>query len=271
MAEFVFKRFDYTHADSDKDRKGVHKKGDLVNYKQDGWSDTPGWGQSQYPQKFVVVKCPEISFGEAETVNYRRAWRDEFDYEILSNHAVQGVYTVRVFEKNAGASNKNGITLGKVKAWLEKWGCNHISATTNSVQFDFRLWPAAQSEGFWDVDDLAAKASFVLNSYNATTGVADVTVALTDPSIQVAEVSRRVVERGGVVTATSADTVRFDLERSDVLAVFRADVKRAMERVYKRHRYSISAANVDAIVAIGGIVTRTRAQLLAAIIDHRGA
>ena len=73
MAEFIFKRFDYTHIDPEKDRSVVHKKGDLVNYKPDGWSDTPGWGQSQYPVKFVVVKCPGISMEEAEAAGYRDA------------------------------------------------------------------------------------------------------------------------------------------------------------------------------------------------------
>lgn len=269
MAEFLFKRTNYTHADSNEDRRGVHKKGDLVNFKTDGWSNTPGWAQSQYPQKFVVVKCPSISFEEAETSNYRRAWRNDFDYEILNSNAAQGRYTVRVFEKNPGVSNQNGITLSKVQTWLEQWGCNNFSSTINSVQFDFRLWPAVQSEGFWDVDDLSTKVSFVLNGYNATTGVADVTITLTDPAIKVADASRRIVVRGGVVTAATTDTVRFDMERSNVLTAFRADVKQALERVYKRHRYSISAANVDAIVAVGGIVTRTRAQLLAALIDHQ--
>lgn len=268
MTEFIFKTHGYIHTDSEKDRRGVHKKGDLVNYKPDGWSDTPGWGQSQYPQKFVVVKCPGISVTEAETADYRRAWQDEFDYELINSNIAQGIYTVRVFEKNAGVSNQNGITLGKVQAWLEKWGCNSISATINSVQFNFRLWPAAQSEGFWDVENLASKAAFVLNGYNAATGIADVTISITDPLINVNEAARRVVERGGVVTATAADSIRFDLERSDVLSAFKADVKQVLERVYKRHRYSISANNVDAIIAAGGIVTRTRAQLLAAVIDH---
>jgi hypothetical protein len=269
MSEFIFKRSDYAHTDSDKDRRGVHKKGDFVNYKPDGWSDTPGWAQSQYPVKFVVVKCPGISFEEAATADYRRAWRDDFDYEILGSNAAQGRYTVRVFEKNAGASNQNQITLNKVQAWLVKWGCNNISATTNSVQFDFRLWQAAQSEGFWDVDNISAKAAFVLNNYNATTGVADITVTIVNESTKVAAVSQRVVQQGGTVIETTATTVRFNLERSVVLAKFRSDVKHALEKVYKRHRYSISSAAVDAIIAAGGVVTYTKAQLLAAVIDHQ--
>jgi hypothetical protein len=92
-----------------------------------------------------------------------------------------------------------------------------------------------------------------------------------DASIAIAVVSRQVVDRGGLVTETTANTVRFTLERSVVLTAFRADVKLALEKVYKRHRYSISESAVDAIIAAGGIVTRTRAQLLAAIIDHQGA
>ena len=38
MVEFLFKKDDYTNADPEKDRRGVHKKGDCTNYKPDGWA-----------------------------------------------------------------------------------------------------------------------------------------------------------------------------------------------------------------------------------------
>ena len=54
MTEFILHNATRnTKADPDKDRIGCHKKGDLQNYKPDGWSDHPNWQQSKYPEKFV--------------------------------------------------------------------------------------------------------------------------------------------------------------------------------------------------------------------------
>lgn len=38
MAEFILKKSDYVNADPEKDRRGVHKKGDLINFKPNGWA-----------------------------------------------------------------------------------------------------------------------------------------------------------------------------------------------------------------------------------------
>ena len=41
MCEILIKVKTYTHADPVKDRAGVHKKGDIIAIKPDGWSDHP--------------------------------------------------------------------------------------------------------------------------------------------------------------------------------------------------------------------------------------
>ena len=65
MAEFIFKKDQNPHTDDEMIRMS-HRKGDFINYKPDGWSDRPNWLQSKYPEKFVVVKCPEILLAEVK-------------------------------------------------------------------------------------------------------------------------------------------------------------------------------------------------------------
>lgn len=84
MAEFIFKRDDYTNPDQNKD-KYSHKKGDLINIKHDGWSDSPGFEQSKYPQKFIIIKCPGINLDKAKNEKYHKELIDSED-NILRRH-----------------------------------------------------------------------------------------------------------------------------------------------------------------------------------------
>jgi len=118
MAEILIKVADYVNADPVKDRRGVHKRGDVINIKPDGWSDHPNWAQSSYPYqrtgKFILVKCPEITVEEA--LAWRDNWKDDFSYEIVSQNPTQGLYVVRVFEQNPGAAGQNNLTREKFQA-----------------------------------------------------------------------------------------------------------------------------------------------------------
>ena len=268
MAEFIFKRNDYTHADPEKDRRGVHKSGDCVGFRPDGWSAGPNWAASKQPERFIVIKCPGITFAEAQAADHSKAWRDNFDYEVVSQNAIQGLYTVRVYETKVSATGKNAMTREKVEAWLTRWGCSNISTTANSVQFDFALWAAVRSEGFWGIPLLGTKVSFALNSYNSTTGVGNITATLIDSTIKIAGAARKIEEQGGVVGTITSTTIQFTIERSVVLQKFRGDVKRALEKTYKRHQHSISSTDLDAVIAAGGIVTVSRSVFLSKIINH---
>jgi len=268
MAEFLFKRTDYTHADPEKDRRGVHKPGDCVGYRPDGWSAGPNWAASKHPERFVVIKCPGITLAEAQAADYSKGWKDNFYYEVVSQNAAQGFYTVRVFETNVSVTGKNAMTRAKVEAWLTRWGCSSISTTTNSVQFDFSLWAAVGSEGFWEIPLLGTKVSFTLNSYNSTTGVGNITATLIDSTIKIADAARKIDEQGGVVGTITETTVQFTIERPVVFQKFRDDVKQRIETTYKRHQHSISSTDLDAVVAAGGIVSVSRSVFLSKIINH---
>jgi hypothetical protein len=268
MTEFIFKKDLFVNADPEKDRRGVHKPGDCVGYRADGWSAGPNWAASKHPERFVVIKCTGITLSEAQAADYSKGWKDNFGYEIVSQNAAQGLYTVRVFEINMSVTGKNAMTREKVEAWLTRWGCSSISTTTNSVQFDFALWAAVRSEGFWDIPLLGTKVSFTLNNYNSTTGVGNITATLLDSTIKIASAARIIEEQGGIVGTITETTIQFTIERPVVLQKFRDDVKRAVGATYKRHQHSISGTDLDAVVAAGGIVTVSRTVFLSKIINH---
>jgi hypothetical protein len=259
----------------------VHKKGDFINYKPDGWSDGVNWADSQYNYaksgKFVVVKCPEITFAEAETYDHRQPWKDDFDYEIVATRPAQGEYDIRIFENNPGASNQNSISGAKaikIRDYLLKWGCSNMSLGTHDTSFTFSLWDAVRSENFWEVPFIGLKVSFALNSYSSSTGIASIAVTATDGQWGIMteeqisqQIESKIGRQGGTLTDSSYPVFTFTIERSNVLTKFREDVKRKIEQVYTRHRFSISSADVDTIISNGGMMTLTRAQVLAKLKD----
>ena len=293
MAEFLFKKSDYTHTDLDKDRRGVHKKTDFINWKPDGFSDfTHGRGPGSYLNDFVIVKVPEITIQEAEANDHRKSWKDDIDYEITATRPAQGEYDIRIFEKNAGAIGQNhivGVKATKVRDYLIAWGCSAFSLSATDASFTFSLWDAVRSANFWEAPLFGTKVTFALNSYSGATGIGNITVAvnqeawlplqkqdgeimrdMTQEEIEAYIgnlITRKIVEKGGTIVTQVYPNFVFEINRSDILTRFRADVKRRLEQTYMRHRHGISQADHDAIVAAGGIVTMTKAEFLSKLID----
>ena len=271
MAEFAFKKDLFTNAIAEKDRRGVHKPGDCVGFMPDGWSSNPNWAAAQESKDFAVVRCPGITMAEAQAASLSRPWKDDLDYEVIAERPTQGEYDIRIFEKNAGAINQNaivGIKATRVRDYLLAWGCSNFALSETDGSFTFSLWDAVRSKNFWNVPLIGSKVSFSLNSYNSQTGIGDITATLLDETIRIADAARKIEEQGGVVGAITGITIRFTINRSDILTRFKADVKRRLEQIYKRHQYSISQSDLDAIIAAGGIVTVSRSVFLAKIIDH---
>ena len=280
--EFLLKRSDYTNSDPDKDRRGVHKKTDFINYKPDGFSDfSHGNGPGSYLTDFVIVKVPEISFAEAEASDHRKLWKDDFGYEITATRPAQGQYDIRIYEKNAGAIGQNHIAgdkATKVREYLLAWGCSNFALSATDGSFTFSLWDAVRSANFWGVPLIGTKVSFTLNSYSGATGTGNITVTAIEgqwgdqTEIQIAQtITHRITGKGGTVVSQVYPNFVFTIERSDILTRFRADVKRRIEQTYLRHQYGISQADHDAIVAAGGIVTWTKAEFLSKLINKMAA
>ena len=254
MAEILFKAIDATNPDPDKDRRGCYKKGYPVVVMQDGHT----WGTEEALPKFIIVKCPEVTVEQCK--QYIESWNDNFSYTVVSQDAAKGIYTVRVQNDTANVSGLNRITLAKVESFLTKWGCNNISFTSPYVQFDFKLWAAVRSDGFWGKDNIDDFASFVLNSYNATTGIAVVTATVSNISENA--ILFRIKTRGGTLISHTGSVYQFSIERSAIFELFKAEVKSKMERTYCLRQYYISGADVDTIAGMGGVVTLTKTQLL---------
>jgi hypothetical protein len=278
MAEFLFKRSDYTHTDPEKDRRGVHKKTDFINWKPDGFSDfSHGNGPGSYLKDFVIVRVPEITLQEAEASDHRKSWKDDFDYEILATRINQGEYDIRVFEKNAGAIGQNhiaGVKATKVRDYMAAWGCSAFNLTETDAQFTFSLWDAVRSANFWDVPLIGTKVTFTLNSFTPASGIGNITVTVTEgqwgtqTETQISQIiTRKITEKGGTIESQVYPNFVFTIDKASILTRFRADVKRRMEQTYMRHQYGISQADHDAIVAAGGIVTMTKAEFLGKLID----
>jgi len=278
MTEFIFKKDLFTNADPEKDRRGVHKKTDFINWKLDGFSDfAHGNGPGSYLADFVIVKVSEITLAEAEASDHRKPWRDDFGYEIVKASAVKGEYDVRIFEQNAGAINQNaiaGVKATKIRDYLTAWGCSAFSMTAIDASFTFSLWDAVRSANFWEIPLIGTKVNFTLNSYSGATGIGNITVTAIasqwgeQTEAQIGDqITRKITEKGGTVISQIYPNFVFEIERSDILTRFRADVKRRMEQTYMRHQYGISQTDHDAIVAAGGIVTMTKAEFLAKLID----
>jgi len=265
MAEFIFKKDAYTNADPEKDRRGTHKKGDFINWKPDGWAaNWPNVGK--YADKFVCIRCLEITLAEAESADHRKAWREDFDYEVVSTS--QANVTLRVWNKNASPSGKAALTSAKVENFLTRWGCTDVSFANHSVTFTFNLWNAVRSSEFWDVDLIGSKVNFTLVSYTAATLVGRIQIEVTDETLKENAVVRAIESKGGTIVTNTFPIIIFDIKRNDIVSRFRSDIKQKAEQVYKRHQYSISEALVDQIIATGGIITMTRSELLAALINH---
>jgi hypothetical protein len=273
MAQILFRLKDNNHPNPDKDRRGSYKKGYPVSIKPDGWYEgNPNWAQSAYADKtkWIVVEVTDAT--TAELAHYAGSWKDSFDYEIVAARPAKGEYDVRVFETNVSVSGLNAITQDKVESFLTRWGCTAISATQNSVAFTFSLWNAVRSDAFWEINQVVLKGGFVLNDYNATTRVGNITFTVIpdafpnmDQEKITQSITRRIQERGGENIVMAYPAFTFEIERSDILTRFRQEVKRRCEGIYRRRQYVLPSAMVDSIAAEGGFAQMTLASLAAAI------
>jgi len=266
MAQILFRLQSNSDSDPDIDRM-CYKKGYPVSIKRDGWYEgNPNWSQSAYADKtqWVVVDVPDATIEELQT--YIKEWKNNFDYNIISANANQGRYTVKVFEKNVSVSGLNTITLAKVEKFLTRWGCSNISTTADSVQFDFVLWNAVRSYGFWQIDFSQRPVDFSLVSYSASTGIGriKITVPLT---IDGELVRNKIIQVGGTIVSSEHPIWIFDIERNTIFQHFKRDIKEKAERRFKRRQFRLTESQADAIATAGGIVTRTKAQLASAMIN----
>ena len=270
MATLLVSAKDNNHSDPVVDRRGCYKKGYVVVIKPDIY--TPS--RSECLPSFVLIRCPEVT--EAQANNYMTDWRQTIGYTVNSSNPTAGTYNITVFGANVNTSGEAAITQSQVENFLNRWNASVTGFATNSVTFDFALWQALQSEGFWD-RDISAYA-FNLDNYDSVTGRADVTVSGI-PDGHLAAAQNLIVQKGGLVDSSTSTSITFNINRSVVLSEFQTDVKEKTETRWCRKQFYFSTSLVDEITLIEdtfdgptrltskGQKTMTQAEVLAALND----
>jgi hypothetical protein len=218
------------------------------------------WGTKEALPRFVRVIC--TSFTKAQLLPYREKWFDNFDYTVLNANPNNATYEVRVFNTTDNASHDIPITLSKVENYLTSWGCTGIAVNEpRSVDFTVSLWNMVRSDGFWSRENIDDFISFTLQNYDSGTGVGRI-LAVTPDGWQNNHsiVIDKIEERGGTIVSAVYPNYIFDIERSDILSSFKADVKRRLEQLYRKYRYYIEPSVVAYIVSQGGTITVNETQ-----------
>jgi hypothetical protein len=263
--EFLIKNFDDSNFDQDEDRSGCRKRG-MVDAMM---PDDHTWGRLECLPKFVIIKVPGLTASEVDAYEgLRKVWRDDFAYEVTGQNVNQGWYDVRVWEQNASPSGANAIGAtkrDKIEGYLTRWGCTNIAFADAALSFRISLWNAVRSVEFWDITALQlAEVSFGLVSYASGIGTIKVTVP---QAWKPEQITQKVIGRGGAITSAAHPIYTFTIERGVLLNTFREAVKLKGEQVYMFQRYRINQSTMDAGEANGGLITMTKAQLLAAVVD----
>ena len=257
--ELLIKAVDNVHPDPIIDRAS-HKKGDLIVYK---FLPHPGWASKEGLPDFVIVRINDSTLTDEQVRQYHSSWDKTIDYEVLS--AGPNSYQVRVFGNNVSASGENILTREQVEGYLEKWGCVVDSVAQNEVVFTLNLWDTLCSYGFWQVDLL--NIIFTLVSYNSQSGNAVVNVNYSTGNWKPSKVARYIESRGGVINSHINQEVEFTINRSQILAVFKADVGQELWGIFVGRRFYFNPADVDLAIAAGGFIEVTKQQFLKRLKD----
>lgn len=131
----------------------------------------------------------------------------------------------------------------------------------HSVDFTVSLWNMVRSDGFWGIENIDDFISFTLQNYDSGTGVGRI-LAVTPIGWESnhEKVIAKIEERGGVIVSAIYPNYIFDIERSVILSRFKADVKRRLEKLYRKHQYYIESSVVDYIIGQGGTITVNETQ-----------
>jgi hypothetical protein len=269
--EFLIRNFDDTHSDSERDKAGCRKRGMCDAEMPDGHV----WGRLEGLPKFIILRCPEVQHKSelGHPDGFRKKWFDFFDYEIVATRPNYGEFDIRIFEVNPGDFGQNHIKGNKairIRNFLQSWGCTNFVLSATDASFTFSLWDAVRSARFWNYDLVGTQFTFTLQSYSPETGIGQIfsdfssAPAWMNPD----QVARRVISRGGVILDLTDLSIVFTIEKLDIIKIFRSEVKSKTEQAYMFQQHRLNAVVMDQAVANGGIITLTKAELLASIVDH---
>ena len=264
MAEFLVRAKDNAHADPDKDRAGSYKVGDLVVAMRDGHE----WGRREGVPNFVIVKVPGLSLGAAR--GRVGSWWYDYDIETVQRSVAQDSWRFKVTNLERRADGAGTPKVENIRYSFERWGATLVRLDGDGVVLDWRVETGAASKGFLGADAVAVGVVIAETGYSTSSGWhtfrADWSAATIErPGLTLL---KRVGRIGGQTLGVEAQAATYRLHRDSVRNAFTDDVKGERE-TYKRRRFALPADDVAAALGAGGVVTISRAQLDARVIDHR--
>ena len=259
----------YSVADSAEQEKGVYKKGDIVTIKNNG-----SWGKREGLPSFVRIKVNNANKSDINTMikNYfggqviSQTWQRFIDWQVInSNLSIDG-WRLSLYATNSGLNNKAGLTRARVENYINKWGGEVFSVSTNDVTFDISVFNAIKSNGFWGRN--VSQIIFQEFGYEQSSGLHTIRADYSFYGFPDYVVREAVLDKEGIVLGLENNIIDFTITRQNVLDVFKQDLKENLEIAIFRRKYRISESDVDAIINAGGIVTRNINQLRGAILDR---
>lgn len=127
MAEIFVRSFSSTHEDSAVDLAYSHKKGDIIEVREDGFD----WSPTMIPGIGVIVRVPDLTVQQVR--DYHKSVVVDIDFEVLVSNA-QGK-RIRIF--NTDTSVTYAITRQQVETFVTNHGGAVKSVSQNEVVADF--------------------------------------------------------------------------------------------------------------------------------------
>jgi len=235
----------------------------------------------QVPPDFIVVRSDVT---EAQALPYLQPWQNEPSFSRQSLDVSTDQWRGTVSATNVRTSDGHGgITQAQAETFLSNWNVSNMAFTPNSAAGDFTIFGLATSRRFWGRD--LTGLVFTERSYNETTGEHEIRLDYGDVfANQDAAVANFVGELAEIRRQNNAqNTIDYCVWRGDpahdptprgpligdgMFAAIRDDVAEALEIRLATRRYKFTDSSVDQVIAAGGYMEVTPAQLLANIEDR---
>ncbi len=263
MSELIFRAVDNVHTDPAKDKVGSYKKGYPVDVLDDGVDP----GKEVIPPNFIRISCPELSTAAART--YFQMWARRISYSIVAHNVALDGYRVRV-KNDTNSFNVSGLgklSRADIETLLTNWNVTVFSIADNEVILDVSIYNTIISGGFVRRNRTGIVFSEV--NYVKATGEHRVEIDFSATAHTVDAIEGALTDRGGTFIITDVPTKKTQVTfgRDDVFQALKRDIEFKANRVECLRRFYISAADVDFVLAKGGHITLTKAQLLSKFID----
>ena len=244
---------------------GQWRKGEVVGA-------MPGdhqWGNMEGPPDFVRVDVTDGELADVAALNAQ--WTQDLDWDVVQSNQAQDRHRLLIWATNRRARDglgDPGVT--QLQEFLESWGGTNIAAGSREdgsqgVRADMAVFAAATSPGFWERN--VGVGEFTELDYVQAGGVHDIRL-IYPPQVAHGRAVTEVRTKAVVLQEAAAERrIDFRVTRTDVFAVFKAQLRDLVSEMMKRRRWYVGPEAVDQALGLGGELTRTKAQVQAAIRD----